>query len=207
MYILNILYIIFLKIFTVVYYYNLDNSKNKDTFLRSIQTFFTYTNSGLMLSLISKLFLIFNYKFTIIDLIAATTLLSTTLGYWFVVYPNMCKKEREDKFNIILDIMGHGPPFILFYINCNTNFTHFTYVLYPIYFNIFWFLLIWFPWYYVTNIPLYNSLSKKISLIKKTKTIIKILMANIVSYTILYILHHFTVAYNYLHIKGNFINY
>ena len=130
MYILNILYIIFLKIFTVVYYYNLDNSKNKDTFLRSIQTFFTYTNSGLMLSLISKLFLIFNYKFTIIDLIAATTLLSTTLGYWFVVYPNMCKKEREDKFNIILDIMGHGPPFILFYINCNTNFTHFTYVLY-----------------------------------------------------------------------------
>ena len=111
-----------------------------------------------------------------------------------MVYPNMCKKEKENKINITLDILGHGPPFLLFYTNCDIEFTHFAYVLYLIYFNIFWFLLVWFPWYHVTNIPLYNSLSDRESLVKKTMTVVKILMVNVISYTVLYVLHNVLIS-------------
>ena len=185
----NIVYIVLLKCLSV--YNNLiDNNVIIDNFkIRCFKTFFTYTNFGFICFFIVEVLKKNNFIINNLNITTVVILITTTIGYWLEVYPNLTKEEKNNKRNLISDILGHGPPLLLFLLSNTFKINNIKDFIYPFISSYFWFLFIWFPWFKLTKDPLYNSLSEKLPLIKKCKSILKINIINFLSFFTLYLIN------------------
>lgn len=185
----NIIFLLFLKSLSI--YNNLTDKTllSKNLKIRCSRTFFTYTNFGFICFFIVEILKKYNIIFNNLNLTTIVILTTTTIGYWLVVYPNLTINQKNDKFGIISDILGHGPPLILFLLDNTFKIETINKIIYPLISSYFWFIFIWFPWYIITKDPLYNSLSNKLSLLTRCKTILNINIINILSFFSLYLIN------------------
>ena len=150
-----------------------------------IRNLLTFTAFGSYLVLYYSLYKIYyglsppNYIFSVAWVIDLTT----TIGFWFLVYP-LYNIDTNPQ-NRILDVLSHGPTFVnMSYIlsNFNNNPIYIYNLKYSLCAGFFWLLFIWIPWYIFTNDAMYHVLNSKKSIKSRLKSIFKILLIIILSH-------------------------
>lgn len=147
--------------------------KNKDLFndeqnrdiknYLPFRSFISYTACATHLAFYTSIYSLYNDINPEDNILCITwlNLFSTTIAYYIYVFPDTYKEGYP--FNILNEILGHGPLLILFsiksfYINSYFNLINY---FYAIGFAYSWFVLIWAPWYYLTNDVIYPVFFRK----------------------------------------------
>ena len=182
MFYFSIILILTLKYFTMKY--NIRVSKLKNSKLDALYTLITYTSFGHYLFLVSNI--INKYRLlnknirNIINITTYCILFSNTFGYWLVEYPK--NRSKSIKTGFILDVIGHGPPLLIFLEITDFIITDFKDIIYPILLSIFWLSFVWYPWYKITGNTVYSSLSDDLSIQKKLVNILQIFIVNFIGF-------------------------
>ena len=152
---------IFFKLTTIYYLLEKENSLKN-----SLKTFFNYTNFSFILYLTFEYYKFNNNQFIFnLTPILFSVIFSVCSGYWTIIYPRLSQKEKQDKLNMTLDVLGHGPLLILYYYdNSCINFElSLLEILISISIPILWYIVIHSTWIYYTKIPVYPSLPNPIN--------------------------------------------
>ena len=142
-----------------------------------------YTNSSIFLLIIWIYHkLIYKNVSSGLTCLVWCILSNVSLGYWLVV------KDKNLKYNNYLekisDFMHHGGLLLLFSPYILKHSFKITEIKIPLIFSIFWLLFVIFPWYYITDDPIYPFLNKKNSNLFKIKMLSLMLLINIFTGTI-----------------------
>jgi len=152
---------------------------------------FTYTNYGNTLCFFNSLyFILYNQQpFSFVFPVVWTLVFSVTAGYWVLVYP--FKNHSLLPINMNLEISGHGPLLILnslsLYLYQYPVF-ELHHILYTIYFNLFWLLCIWMPWYFLTGDYIYFVFKPNFPVFFKINIVIKMCLLSLMGFMIAHLI-------------------
>ena len=159
----TIIFYILFKIITLYYfyhkYYEINQEKNNIYHLISYcsRTFVNYTNITILLYIYYEYFIINTLYEYIYYPIIFTSQFSITVGYWTIIYTQLSTKEKNDKLNMALDIIGHGPIMFIFLYNhiCSVKIYMYT-LIYVLLIPILWYVIINKLWFIITNQYIYD---------------------------------------------------
>lgn len=168
-------------------YNNLENKLyQKFGVFLPFRIFITYTNFGNTLCFLNSLYFLL-YQQSIYPFMLSSIwsiLFCVTIGYWIMVYPFL---DNTLPVNMKIEISGHGPLLLLQSLLISTYTQpvfEIKYILYSIYLNLCWLLLIWLPWYLVTDDYIYFVFKKEFSILFKLNVILKICIIGILGFLI-----------------------
>ena len=167
------------------FYHNLIYPEHKKIkHLNLLVPFTRYTDLSQFLSIIwsSSTYILNIYPSSLLTCTTWSILCNVSIGYWLFKGDIINKDIDSDKlYYKLFEYIAHGViPFIMLFDLVNYPF-YFYDIIYPILLSLFWLIGVMYPWYMITNKPVYPFLHKNVSIMIKLKIIGFILLNTFLS--------------------------